>query len=623
MLFRLAVVMVLFSVSRVQFWRANISFFGEITVDQLTEIGLGGIRFDWVSVIYLNLIYILIQIFPGKFKYKPSTIKFSNVFFVVTNSLGLLANCIDAAYFPFNLRRTTWQSLSELKELNNATALMQSFMLRYWQVGALGVIFILVLIGVVLVIKPKKQASFSTYTHFDLAFLFIFPLVAGLRGGDLKHSTRPLGLNHAGEYVNTPQQVYLVLNTPFSIFKTLGSQKASKLRFFSAGIEKVYSPIHHPTFAASDFKPFNVVIIIVESYSEEASGVVNSNRVSGGFTPFLDSLRRQSLFSKKSFANGKKSIEALPSVWCGLPSFSQPYVLSPFATNTVNSLPQILKTKGYHTSFFHGASNGSMGFQAFSNLIGIENYFGKNEFGDDTQSDGIWGIWDEPFLQFMARKINTFPQPFFSTVFTLSSHDPFKIPASYNGKLKKGPHPIYETLGYTDLALRRFFDKIKIEPWFNNTLFVFTADHTSSHASLPAFKSSVGRFRIPIFFYCPALIPPAESEEIIQQTDIFPTVLALLRSSQPYLAFGQVKGAATKESFAVNHFGHYQWLSGDYVLLFDGEKTVGLYNFVADSTLKTDVQHKLPALKQKMERAIKAYLQQYQNRLIDNRLTVK
>ena len=217
----------------------------------------------------------------------------------------------------------------------------------------------------------------------------------------------------------------------------------------------------------------NVVVIIIESYTEEASGVVNKNPLSGGFTPFLDSLRIHSFYTENSFANGKKSIEAIPSILCGIPSFQEPFVHSQFATNKLNGLQELLKNEGYHTSFFHGAANGSMGFQAFSNLIGVDYYFGKNEFGDEQQYDGMWGKWDELFLQFMAKKLNTFPQPFQSTVFTLSSHYPFKVPSKYKNKFRKGPHPIYETLGYTDKAIQKFFEKIRNEPWFKSTIFFY------------------------------------------------------------------------------------------------------------------------------------------------------
>src|SRR5690606_14279042 len=140
---------------------------------------------------------------------------------------------------------------------------------------------------------------------------------------------------------------------------------------------------------------------------------------------------------------------------------------------------KLLGEKGYETAFFHGAPNGSMGFSAYMQLAGIKNYYGKNEYNNDDDFDGIWGIWDEPFMQFMAKKLDTFKQPFFSSFFSLSSHHPFKVPEHYAGKFPKGQLPLHEPIGYVDNALRQFFNTASKSEWYKNTLFVIVADHAS------------------------------------------------------------------------------------------------------------------------------------------------
>jgi phosphoglycerol transferase MdoB-like AlkP superfamily enzyme len=623
LILRILAVLFLFSLSRLHFYFSNLNFFDNLGFEALINIFKGGIRFDIVSILYLNLPFILIYIFPGYHLQGKKFRLFSDILFFTTNGIGLLANCIDGVYYQFNLRRSIFSSLIELQDINNLGGLLFSFFTHYWSVWMVWVLFLVALWLIIRFFKPK-QVFKSKHTQFDFAFISVFFIVASLRGGDLYHSTRPLGLNHAGEYVQQPHHTALVFNTPFTIFKTLGGNQVEKLSFFTEEkqLEKQFTPINTPKPRA-DFKPYNVVIIIIESYSEEASGVVNKNKISGGFTPFLDSLRRKSFYSAYSFANGKKSIEALPAVWCSLPSFKQPFVLSSFSTNQLNSLPSLLKTKGYHTSFFHGAPNGSMGFQSFANLVGIDHYFGKTEYGNEADSDGIWGIWDEPFLQFFGKKLDQFPQPFFSTVFTLSSHDPFKIPSKYKNKFKKGSHPIYETLSYTDLALRRFFESVKNKPWFRNTIFVITADHTSSHATLPAYSNNLGRFRVPIFFYFPEVIKPTKSEKMIQQIDVFPSLMALLSFNKPFVVFGKNLFSDQEKDYAINYFENYQWHSGKYVMLFDGEKPQGLFNFAKDVLLQNDLSEKEPRKVHEMQLQAKGFLQQYQNRLIENRLTVK
>ena len=623
LVFRISAILVLFSLSRLHFYFSNLDFFDNISFQEFTKILQGGVRFDIVGILYLNLPFILIYIFPGNHLQSKKFRVITDVLFFVSNAVGLLANCIDGVYYQFNLRRSIFSSLVELKDINNLGGLLLSFFTRYWSVWVVWIFFML---GIWLIIKYiKSSGSFkSKHTQFDFGFISVFFIVAGLRGGDLYHSTRPLGLNHAGEYVQQPHHTALVFNTPFTIFKTIGGAEVQKLLYFKdeINLSEAFNPIYLPD-SSNTFRPYNVIVIVVESYSEEASGIVNKDKTTGGFTPFLDSLRQKSFYSVNSFANGKKSIEALPAIWCSLPSFKQPFVLSSFSTNQTNSLPGILKTKGYHTSFFHGAPNGSMGFQSFANLVGIDHYFGKTEYANESDSDGIWGIWDEPFLQFFGKKLDQFPQPFFSTVFTLSSHDPFKIPSDLKGKFKKGPHPIYETLSYTDYALKRFFESIKNKPWFNNTVFVITADHTSSHATLLAFSNNVGRFKVPIFIYFPEHLKPRKTDINIQQIDIFPSLMALLKVEKPFLAFGKNIFDFKGNDYAINYFENYQWHSGKYVMLFDGEKPQGLFNFAKDALLQNDLSKREPKKLEEMHFQAKGFLQQYQNRLIENRLMVK
>jgi phosphoglycerol transferase MdoB-like AlkP superfamily enzyme len=620
---RILAILVLYSISRAHFYWSNQSFFGGLDFEQMMLIFKGGFRFDVVSVLYINLIYILINIFPGHHHKSRLFHRISNVLFFVTNAIGLLANCIDSTYYQFNLRRSTFTSLIELSDMNNLPELFTSFFVRYWQVWVVWVLFWGALYFIIRYLRPIDSFE-SKHSQFDFAFLSVFVIMVGVRGGDLSHSTRPLGLNHAGEYVRKADQVALVFNTPFTIFKTLGKQRAERLKYFDSihKLEKVFNPVYLPD-TLNTFKPLNIVIFVIESYSEEASGIVNSDKNTGDFTPFLDSLRLHSLYSEQSIANGKKSIEALPAIWCGIPSLKQPFVLSPFSGNTLNSLPSLLKQKGYHTSFFHGAPNGSMGFKSFANLMGIDHYYGKDQYPNEMDYDGIWGIWDEEFLLFMEKQVAGFPQPFFSTVFTLSSHDPFKIPQRYKGKFKRGPHPIYETLSYTDMAIRKFFEKAKNKPWFNNTLFVFSGDHTSSHASLPEFSNSVGRFRVPIFFYLPHNSNFSKTTKNIQQIDVMPSVLGYLNYPKPFLSFGKNIFDAKGNNFAINHYGEFQWYSDKYVMQFEGDKPKGLFNFVQDSDLKNNLLHREINISKKMEKDFKAFLQQYQNRMIDNELTVQ
>ena len=136
------------------------------------------------------------------------------------------------------------------------------------------------------------------------------------------------------------------------------------------------------------------------------------------------------------------------------------------------------------------------------------------------------GVWDEEFFQFFANKLNTFQQPFCSAIFSVSSHHPFKVPTRYEGKFRKGPLPIHECIGYTDFSLKRFFATASKMPWYDSTLFVITADH-ANEPYFPEYKTNIGVYAAPVFFYKPGGSLKKAVVDIAQQIDIMPTIFGL------------------------------------------------------------------------------------------------
>jgi len=246
------------------------------------------------------------------------------------------------------------------------------------------------------------------------------------------------------------------------------------------------------------------------------------------------------------------------------------------------------------------------------------------EYGNDADFDGSWGIWDEEFMQFMAHKINDFQQPFVATFFSVSSHHPFKIPERYVGKFKKGTLDFHIPIQYSDMALRKFFATASKEPWFKNTLFVLTADH-SNHAWHPEYKTSIGDFSVPILFYHPGGTDlKGMDSTVVQQMDIMPTVMHYLHYDGPYVSFGVNALDSTGNHFAVNYNNStYQIIQGNYVLQFLQEKVIAMYDYVHDPLLNNNLLGKMPEKEKKMEQLLKAFIQQYNSRMIHNKLTMK
>lgn len=628
LIYQFALLLILYALCRLGFFLVNKSLFKHLTTSEIGTTFLGGIKFDIVALLYINSLYIVLQALPFPFKYRSGYQNAAKWLFIITNSVGFLANFIDFAYYKFTLKRTTGSVFSQFSHEQNKMKLTADFLLEYWHLLLIFVLFIWAFAKLSQLIKVVNKPTYTwkTYTIQTAALLLIaFLFIGGVRGG-WRHSTRPITLSNAGDYVKAPGDMSLVLNTPFSIMKTLGSSKLKPLHYFDeAKLKQIYNPVHLPKDTTS-FKKLNVVFLIIESLGKEHIGALNRDQLDGkykGFTPFIDSLVEQSFTSTHTYANGRKSIDALPSVISSIPSIKEPFVLSQYSSNNTTSIAKLLGDEGYYTAFFHGAPNGSMGFSAYTNLAGIKHYYGKTEYNNDADFDGIWGIWDDPFMRYMAKTINTFPQPFFSAFFSVSSHHPFKVPQQYQGKFPKGNLPIQEPLGYTDMAIRNFFNAAKKMPWYKNTLFVLCADHATV-SYLPDYQTTAGYFSIPILFYFPGGDLKGKTDKIIQQIDIMPTVLSFLHYPKPYFAFGFNALEHNVDNFAMNNNdGTFNLYLGGYLLTNDGQKSLSLFNLKQDRRNLRNLINEQPQVKTRLEEKLKAFEQQYNNRMINNQLTYK
>ena len=439
-------------------------------------------------------------------------------------------------------------------------------------------------------------------------------------------------MSNAYQYVKTPAQAAAILNTPFCVIRTMGNEDMKVPSYFGEEeLESIYTPVVFPDSTVT-FRPMNVVVLILESFGSEYIGAMNPGTEGiHDCTPFIDTLISHSLVFETSLANGRKSIDAMPSVLSGIPMLKDHLFLTPtIMAKEITGLAKELGTKGYYSAFFHGADNGSMGFQSFSRVIGYNDYFGmddflkKPEYGGNSVFDGYWAIWDEEFLQYMCDMIGTFREPFLTSAFTASSHHPYNVPDRYQEKYPtEGNLPIYRGIRYSDHALELFFEKASKQPWFNNTLFVLTADHTNL-TEHPQYQSDYGNFRVPVIFYCPSDSLTGTRKAIAQQSDIFPSILGYLGYDKPVISFGQnlfntpdsLTWAATFQN------GLYSYYQGDYLLQFDGENETALFTYKSDPTLKNNLKGSQPQTEQEMTKKLKALIQQYLEHMTTKSLVV-
>lgn len=621
--------MLLFSFCRIGFFLFNFKMFPDVTGSQFIRILIGGLNFDISAIVYINLLIIVLHIIPFDIRYNEIYQKIVKYIYFISNGFAIAMNGMDFVYYRFINKRATADVFGTFEHESNLPKLFFRFLIDYWPATLLTFCLWFLMVYLYNKVNTKKPSPANKVVYYSINVLMIplvIALVIGAARGGYKHSTRPITISNAARYVDNPRDVAIVLNTPFSFFRTFNKKALVKYKFFDdEKLTKIYNPHYYPDKTKS-FNDLNVVVIILESFAREYIGSYNHNLEGGtytGYTPFIDSLLTVSLSFDVSVANGKKSIDAMPSILASVPSLETPYTISHYANNQINGLPELLKRKGYYSAFFHGAPNGSMGFDSFSKVAGFDDYFGLNQYPDKSDFDGIWGVWDEPFFKFFAGKLSTFKQPFFATIFSVSSHHPFQVPQKYAGKFKKGPAPILEVIGYSDYSLRELFSEFAKSPWFKNTLFVLTADHTSESVH-KEFQNNFGAYCIPIIFYKPGSDLVGRKKRIAQQIDIMPTVLSYLNYDEEYIAFGNNLLDDSYESFAFNTNGSdYHLYMKDHILEMIDNKTSGLFNYKQDLLLENSLVGKSPELQLQMEEKLKAIIQTYNSRLIDNNMVVK
>lgn len=647
------VVYAAYTLCRWVFYLVNLNIYEGIDTGHAIGLFSAGLMFDTSAIIYTNALMLLMFLLPLPRKENPAYYRTARWIYTIINSIGICANLMDCVYFQFTGRRTTFSVFDEFSH-EGAGAMTKIFAEQFIANWYLVILAFILCLGVWKLfrsplqmngwkasdLKKDRKACLGYVSVNLLSMGLLVPLcIAGMRGG-FTMATRPITISNANEFVKQPAEAGIVLNTPFSIIRTIGKKAFVTPDYMpEAEAIAVYSPVHEPKDSIA-FTPKNVVVMIMESFSKQHFGFYNptlDGKEYQGFTPFLDSLITHGAKTfKYSYANGRKSIEGMPSTLSSLPNFVEPLFLTPASLNSMSGLARELsENKGYTSAFFHGAQNSSMGFHAFASATGFQQYFGRTEYNKDPRYngdddfDGTWAIWDEEFLQFYCDKMSEMKEPFMTAVFTATSHTPYALPDRYKGVFPSSEDPLQECVAYSDHALKHFFEKASQEPWFENTVFVITADHSSR--PLDAFyRTSLGRYCVPIILYAPGdpSLHGYDTERIVQQIDIMPTVLNYLHYDRPYIAFGKdMLNTPVEDTHAlhwVTEFDGYEYVKGDYLVQFDGRKLTHAYRFRKDSLLQDDVLLTAPTdTLLQMEQRLKSFVQQYMQRMNNDRLVIK
>lgn len=619
---QMGMILGLFFISRCLFFSINQAYFQDVQLSDFLRFSFYSLRFDFSTLGILNGLYLAMLILPVSWSVSTTWIKAWQFWFLPVNGIALLFDLADIGYFPYVRKRMTSEVFHLIGTKSDFLDLLPSYLLQFWYVVLAIVVIIVLLFRFNQFLIRKKGASDKL--PFRIAFLFQWLLTLSLcflmiRGG---FQLRPIQTSTALLYCSS-NQVPLVVNTPFQIIHSFEQHRLSRMNDYPPDkLTQLFNPIRNYSGAARMRKD-NVVVIILESFGKAYTGL--GGRTS--CTPFLDSLMQKSLVFNRAFSNAYSSADGVPAVLMGWPHLiPESWMYSPYADNSFESISSLLRRQGYSTAFFHGGSNGTMNFDAFALSAGYQKYVGRKEYGNDADYDGTWGIWDGPFLQFTAAQLSKLKAPFHASIFTLSSHEPFKLPASFNDSAIHAAKGIERGIRYTDRCLKAFFDAVSETDWFANTWFVLTADHPflATQDKQGYYNTNMGLYSIPVVFFHPS---HAESGRVIstvfQQIDILPTLMDLMNYPDSFYALGSSGLDSNRQAWAFNQLDqHIQFLSDNLILTYEDTSFQSYFNFESDSLMHFPLKEQ-DSLFNRVRLQYQAIRQTMINDLIDNRHSIK
>jgi len=609
----------------------NYSRFDQFSSTEILSAFLTGLRFDISAIFYINIFPLVLLNLPGKIfrnKYYERTIF---TLMVIINLIMIIISFSDYGYYNITERRLSYELYFMISDI--ITILPGLIITHYF-------ITIVILLTTALIIYFSNNFIKSFYIKHPRKSTFIRELlfwivlilssIIAIRGG---LQLKPL--RQANAFPNENLELgYLALNTPYTVIRSYyqdNIKAVNNLEYNDAltTVREMIStdkdqfiddefPFLRITESDSVINKMNVVIFIMESWSANFCGSITNKET---LTPFFDSLAEHSILFTNFYANGQRSIESVPSVTASIPSlFDVSIIGSRAELNSIKGLGTILKEEGYTTSFHHGAKNGSMGFDGFTKLAGFDNYFGKEDMSeyDDDDTDGMWGICDEPFFIESAKNIDKFNQPFCSIIFSLSSHDPFRIPDKRKSLFEKYSNEteLDRSIRYSDFSLQKFFEYVKTKSWYENTIFLITADHTL-YNKRKDFKST---FHIPLLIFNPKNTTGTKYADVASQMDIMPSLISLLNITTKHSSMG--KTIFNKEDrFVVFKFHtEYTILTDKYRLANDLEKAPRLY--YSDGSSDIDLSDNEPEITSDLNKKLLAYLQIVSDCVAENKIYI-
>jgi phosphoglycerol transferase MdoB-like AlkP superfamily enzyme len=359
----------------------------------------------------------------------------------------------------------------------------------------------------------------------------------------------------------------------------------------------------------------NIVLFIMESVPYDFFDSTSTYKVA---MPFFDTLVKKATFFTNAFCYTHISNKGIVATLAGMPTLTEiPLYHTSYINMPLPKVGKILQQKNYTSFFCIGDGYDDFGFAKCTNMLGFNNYYCRNDLPNEKQLPShSMGVHDEFVLDFMYQKINQIKTPFFATNFNISTHYYYDLPKTFSQNFPANYTAAMRAMAYYDKCVADFFKKAKTQPWFNNTIFIFTPDHWMYPNDKKMQQHVVNNYRVPIIIYDPSAAQQKIETQVTSPFGIVPTILSLANCNTTINCFGNNLLNAKQPGFAVTKIKEqwYQIVDSTCALGFNAstQKSIYLYDYKKDTNATKNIigLAEYQTKKQFLENKIKAFLQQ-------------
>ena len=556
---------------------------------------LMGLRFDVVVSSYILVLPFAVGAVTSILNYQSTFVQtLTTWFIIVLFSVEFLISAIDIPYFNQFYSRFTISAF----EWGDSPIFVMKMVVqepRYWLFVVPYILFVYLFYRV----TKKVFADDSTDLYIKrsvnifVSVVFLFLILVGIRGRLEEKSPIRIGTAY---FSNNAFLNQLGLNPSFTFLKSyLESLKDEnkKIMFMDDAIAisnvQQYLNIQNPNKAFPLYREIkvdsmnvtnpNVVLIIMESMS---AGKMARHGNINGLTPFLDSISHKSYYFENTYTAG---IHTYNGIFSSLFSYPALYRQHPMKQNTISNYDGIfstLKTKGYSTIYFTTHDGQFDNVEGFLKANNCETVISKPDYPSDKVKTTL-GVPDDFMFEFsipVLTKLSQKDKPFFAAFMTASDHGPYYLPDYFKPKNKGIKKQIVE---YADYSLKKFIDLSSKQKWFNNTIFVFVADHGSPLDG--DYNMSIDYNHTPLIFYAPHLFKEHKTmSNMAGQIDVFPTIMGLLKLQYGNNTLGVDLFKDERPYIFFSADDKYGVMDNNWFLIVNTDKSKGLYNYRTKDT---------------------------------------